>query len=242
MRRYSLLLGCLFMLCSCRERMDLAPVVESHGGSMYSGASQHIVHRYDTLYAIAFRYDQDYQTLALINHLRPPYTLYVGQTIRLKSNGPSFNPVVPHEIKRAARAPQRMRSLPKAATPVAVKINHRWVWPTRARRIISYFSPAAGRKGIDIAGHSGDKIYAANSGIIAYAGDGLTGYGNLIIIKHDNQLLTAYGHNAHNLVREGQHVRVGQVIADMGMLDRRYWGVHFEIRQLGKPINPLKYL
>jgi lipoprotein NlpD len=209
---------------------------------MNSGASDYIVQKYDTLYAIAFRYDQDYQTLARINHLRPPYTLYVGQWIRLKPDGPSFYPLVSHAVKRAAPPSQHLRSLPKASKSTGVKPTHQWVWPTRSRRVMSYFLPTAGQKGVDISGHSGDKIYAANSGVIAYAGDGLTGYGNLIIVKHDNQLLTAYGHNARNLVKEGQHVRVGQVIADMGMLDRRYWGVHFEIRQLGKPINPLTYL
>ena len=85
-------------------------------------------------------------------------------------------------------------------------------------------------------------MLAASSGVVAYAGSGQAGYGNLIIIKHDNQYLTAYGNNLRNLVREGQHIQTGQAIAEIGVVDRRYWGVHFEIRQAGKPVNPLNYL
>jgi len=229
MRRYLFLLGYIFMLSSCHERLDLAPVVELYGERMHSNASYHIVHRYDTLYAIAFRYDQSYQTLALLNHLTPPYKLYVGQSIRLKPDA-QFHPVL-----KVSHSSKHISTFVKVSSP-------KWVWPTRVRRVVTYFSPTAGQKGIDIVGRSGDKVYAANSGVIAYAGDGLTGYGNLIIIKHDNQLLTAYGHNAHNLVKEGQYVRAGQMIATMGMLDRGHCGLHFEIRQWGKPVNPLKYV
>jgi lipoprotein NlpD len=98
------------------------------------------------------------------------------------------------------------------------------------------------RKGIDIAGRKGDKVYAAQSGIVAYAGSGLANYGNLIIIKHPNNYLTAYGNNARNLVKEGQYVNSGQVIAEMGIINHQYYGLHFEIRQQGKPLNPLLFL
>ena len=78
--------------------------------------------------------------------------------------------------------------------------------------------------------------------MVAYAGNGLPGYGNLIILIHDNQFLTAYGNNARNLVKEGQRVQSGQVIAEMGIIDHRFYGVHFEIRQAGHPLNPLDFL
>ena len=109
-------------------------------------------------------------------------------------------------------------------------------------RVVATYVPQQGKKGIDIAGKKGDKIHAAAGGTVAYAGNGLSGYGNLIIIKHDNQYLTAYGDNLHNLVKEGQRIRRGQIIAEMGVVDRRFWGVHFEIRKAGKPVNPLNYL
>ena len=116
-----------------------------------------------------------------------------------------------------------------------------WLWPVNGR-VATQFIPQQGKKGIDIAGMKGEKIRASSGGVVAYAGSGLSGYGNLIIIKHNNQFLTAYGNNLRNMVHEGQQVKAGQVIAEMGVVDRRFWGVHFEIRRAGKPVNPLNYL
>jgi len=104
------------------------------------------------------------------------------------------------------------------------------------------FSPSNGRKGIDIAGKKGSKIRASSAGIVAYAGDGLPGYGHLVILKHDTEYLTAYGNNQKILVHSGQYVKQGQVIAEMGVVNRRFWGVHFEVRRRGEPVNPLNYL
>jgi lipoprotein NlpD len=90
--------------------------------------------------------------------------------------------------------------------------------------------------------HFSSPILAAASGVVAYAGHGLAGYGNLIIIKHDAQRLTAYGYNLRNVVHEGQHVLAGQKIAEMGAVDRRFWRLHFEVREAGRPVNPLRYV
>lgn len=232
----------LIFLTACQQRTDFAPVVEARPYRQFKPSPiSYIVKSHDTLYAIAFRYDKDYRLLAAINRLYPPYRLNVGQRLRLEpytfgqlpiSHQRSFMPL-PQKATRIQ--PQRItKSNGMAATSLR--------WPTRQRKIIRSFSPAQGRKGIDILGYRGDKIYAGANGIVAYAGDGLTGYGNLIIIKHNHQLLTAYGHNSRNLVREGQVVRTGQVIAEMGRIDRNAWGVHFETRVGGKPVNPLSYL
>jgi lipoprotein NlpD len=226
-KKWVLLIICI-CLCACTEREQLAPVTELRGREVNSHARQHTVERGETLYAIAFRYDQDYRQLAINNYLNSPYTLRVGQVIRLKPTGNAY--------------PQK-RSTPSARRPIieATPSYHDWQWPIRGR-IASTYAPSLGKKGIDIAGRKHDKIHAARSGIVAYAGNGLKGYGNLIIIKHDHHYLTAYGNNLKNLVKEGQHIKAGQAIAEIGVVDRRFFGVHFEIRKAGKPVNPLNYL
>jgi lipoprotein NlpD len=236
-KKYSLI---FFMLglASCAQREDLAPVVEVKWRDLNTHAKQHRVERGETLYAIAFRYDQDFRQLALINHLPAPYTLRVGQVLQLKSNQswspsqvqPSRKMGYTHSVPHYPRAPVPLERNAQA-----------WMWPIKGRVMTGYF-PALGKKGLDIAGKKGEKIHAARAGVVAYAGNGLAGYGNLIIIKHDNQFLTAYGDNFRNLVKEGQTVKMGQDIAEIGIVNRRFWGVHFEIRKAGQPINPLIYL
>lgn len=223
-------------LSACGQRDGLAPVAELNWRAANTHASQYAVMRGDTLYAIAFRFDKDYRELAEANHIYAPYSLRVGQIIRIQpGNTPINTRPEPRFIQSQAAKP---RFFQPSFMPTRTG---RWTWPARGR-VVANFVPEQGKKGLDIAGGKGDKIYAAGNGTVAYAGSGLSGYGNLIIIKHDNQFLTAYGNNERNLVNEGQRITAGQVIADMGVIDRRYWGVHFEIRQAGKPVNPLKYL
>jgi lipoprotein NlpD len=217
------------LLTACGEREGLAPVTELNWREVNSHATRHVVRRGETLYAIAFRYDQDYRQLAVANNLKSPYTVHVGQVIQLKPNGGYASPLPP--------APRAL--YPTAAKP---KFSYtKWLWPVRGR-VAANYAPINGQKGINIAGKKHEKVRAARAGVVAYAGSGLAGYGNLIIIKHDNQYLTAYGNNLRNFVKEGQHISAGQPIAEMGVIDRRYWGVHFEIRKLGQPVNPLNYL
>ena len=228
-------------LTACSERNGLAPVEEHRWRILHSNAKTVVVKRGDTLYSIAFRYDLDYRQMAAYNRLRSPYIVKIGQLLRLmpgrvpmgKANVSAPSHYSAH--KAAARVIQP--SVPK-------QVYHSspgWSWPARGK-VVAHFAPQNGIKGIKIAGKQGDKIYAALGGVVAYAGNGLAGYGNLIIIKHNDQFLTAYGHNLRNHVSEGQAVKTGQVIADMGMIERRYWGVHFEIRRLGQPMNPLGYI
>lgn len=226
-----------FMLTACGEREVLAPVVELKWRELNSNAKEHVVVRGETLYAVAFRYDQDYRQLAAVNHLRSPYTLRVGQVLYLRTT--RRYPVVTRQTVPVRRI-ETTHYMPQRSIDVTPNYNG-WMWPVRGRVVANYL-PQQGQKGIDIAGQKGEKIHAAASGTVAYAGNGLAGYGNLIIIKHNDQYLTAYGNNLHNLVKEGQHISQGQIIADMGVVDRRYWGVHFEIRKSGKPVNPLNYL
>ncbi len=234
----------VLVLCSCGQREGLAPVVEVNWQELNGHAKNHVVQRGETLYAIAFRYDKDYRQLALANRLSRPYTLRVGQKIYLQ---PSRYP-----MKKMTAPPLQypihyytntkpVQHISPQTSPVVPSNYTGWLWPIQGRVVANYV-PQQGKKGIDIAGKKGDKIHASRAGIVAYAGSGLSGYGNLIIIKHDNQFLTAYGNNLRNIVQEGQHISAGQTIAEIGVVDRRYWGVHFEIRKMGKPVNPMSYL
>ncbi|HET8748653.1 MAG TPA: peptidoglycan DD-metalloendopeptidase family protein, partial [Ramlibacter sp.] len=117
-----------------------------------------------------------------------------------------------------------------------------WSWPTSgAAAVVAGFDEQK-NKGIDIGGRAGDPVLAAADGRVVYAGAGLRGYGNLIILKHNNTYLTAYAHNQSLLVKEDQTVRKGQKIAEMGATDADRVKLHFEIRRQGKPVDPMKYL
>ncbi|MFO1399133.1 MAG: peptidoglycan DD-metalloendopeptidase family protein [Burkholderiales bacterium] len=116
-----------------------------------------------------------------------------------------------------------------------------WVWPAKGR-IVGSFSETANLKGIDIAGSAGTPVLASASGTVVYAGSGLRGYGKLIIVKHNKTYLSAYAHNREILVKEGQEVTKGQKIAEMGNTDATEVKLHFEIRRMGKPMDPTRYL
>lgn len=130
----------------------------------------------------------------------------------------------------------------KLADPVAGNAEDEgiaWMWPTDGK-VISGFDD--GKKGIDIAGKPGQEVLAAGAGKVMYAGSGIRGYGNLVIVKHTNNLLSAYAHNRAIVVKEGQAVTRGQKIAEMGNSDSDAVKLHFEIRQQGKPVDPAKFL
>lgn len=137
-------------------------------------------------------------------------------------------PVVKDAVKEAP---------PKEADDTALD----WMWPAQGKTVAE-FSEAQSSKGIDIAGTAGQPIYAAAAGKVVYSGSGLRGYGKLVIIKHNAIYLSAYAHNQAVLVKEGQTVQRGQKVAEMGNTDADQVKLHFEIRQMGKPVDPMKYL
>jgi lipoprotein NlpD len=141
---------------------------------------------------------------------------------------PATPPVVKDIVKDA---------VPKEADDTALD----WMWPAQGKTIAE-FSEAQSSKGIDIAGTAGQPIYAAAAGKVVYSGSGLRGYGKLVIIKHNAIYLSAYAHNQTVLVKEGQAVQRGQKVAEMGNTDADRVKLHFEIRQMGKPVDPMKYL
>lgn len=223
-----LVAGCM-LLVSCGERQGLAPVEELRWIPFNENALLHVVRPKDTLFSIAFRYEKDYHQLAKLNHIRPPYNIKPGQRIRLA--GASL-PKAPVRKKRGAILSQYYRPS---------NSNISWQWPLKGK-LKQEFSPAFGRKGIDICVDKQQPVRAASDGVVAYSGDGIPGYGHLIIVKHNQQYLTAYAHNAKNLVKEGQKVTKGQEIAYTGLISSHIRGVHFELRKNGKPVNPLNYL
>lgn len=126
--------------------------------------------------------------------------------------------------------------------PLPAVANGAWRWPTEGRVMSTFAAGDPGRKGIDISGQIGQPIVAAGDGEVVYSGEGMIGYGQLIIIKHSNALLSAYGHNRNRLVKEGDRVKAGQQIAEMGATNGDQPALHFEIRQGGKPVDPTRFL
>ncbi len=156
-------------------------------------------------------------------------------------------PVLPPP-STTARAEPKGEAKPDARTeakpaPAAADDEDRldWIWPATGK-LVAGFSDTANLKGIDIAGKAGQPVLASAPGKVVYAGTGLRGYGKLIIIRHSKNYLSAYAHNKDILVKEGQQVTRGQKIAEMGNTDADQVKLHFEIRRLGKPMDPLKYL
>jgi lipoprotein NlpD len=202
----------------------------------------HIVNKGDTLYSIAWRYGQDVRDVAEWNGLKPPYTIYPRQRLRVMAPEKPYVKTVhtgkqkkhnSHKVKKTHQTKQKNRNQ-------GGKIS--WQWPTKGKIISSYSANNAGRQGIDIVGTSGQPVYAAASGKVVYSGEGLRGYGKLIIIKHNDTFFSAYAHNRRLHVREQQKVKKGQHIADMGKSGTDQVMLHFEVRQNGTPVNPVKYL
>jgi len=190
-------------------------------------SDQHIVRKGETLFSIAWRYGKDVDDIARWNRLGDGSLIYPGQVLRLTpSAGASGGRSTPQ------------RSLPKipAQPPPA------WAWPTAGRINVDFGGKPGTGTGILVNGRAGQPVYAAASGVVVYAGSGLIGYGQLIILKHNDTYLSAYGYNASLLVKEGQSIRKGQQIATMGEGPERKPRLHFEIRRNGKPVNPRQYL
>ena len=230
------------------------------------------VRRGDTLYSIAWQNGLNFRQLADMNGIRSPYTIYVGQTLRvaapaINASPPEAAPDVtpaPHQadpvrskspvlaggatpsspVPAAPAAPARVAAAQPAeeSEPALSNAVSRWVWPTRGPLLRGYSPQGNGKKGIDIGGKTGQPVRAAADGRVVYSGSGLVGYGRLIIIKHNDNLLSAYGHNSELLVAEGDYVKAGQVIAKMGSTGTSSTRLYFEIRQDGKPVSPLRYL
>jgi lipoprotein NlpD len=197
-----------------------------------SAPSQHIVRSGETLFSIAWRYGKDPADVARWNRLGDGSLIFPGQTLRLTP---------PTGGSTRASAPARRSSTP-SLPEIPSQPSPKWMWPTNGRIDVEFGGKPGSGTGVLINGRPGQAIQAAAPGRVVYAGSGLVGYGQLIIVKHNDTYLSAYGYNASLLVKEGQSITKGQKIATMGEGPERKARLHFEIRRNGKPVNPRQYL
>ena len=222
----------------------------------------------DTLIRIGMDNGQSWRDIARWNNIENPNLIETGQVLRVtppEETGVVVRPVsstnvvtspapantasatAPASNTASVRPPASAANPPNASTPANNLANTdsaedtvSFQWPTRGN-VLAGFDEVK-NKGIDIAGKAGDPVLAAADGKVVYAGSGLRGYGNLVILKHNNTYLTAYAHNQSLLVKEDQAIKRGQKIAEMGNSDADQVKLHFEIRRQGKPVDPAKYL
>lgn len=253
--RYRLfpLLAMGVLLGACGGETPKAPVKEQRVATRAPEASTREVRAGDTLYSIAWESGRDYRELASWNHITPPYVIKAGQVLHLyppKTARPATPEPKPPSTAakpdatrgKTARKKSAAKSEPakteKAPGKTAPTKFGPWAWPADGT-LIERFGPT---KGIGIAGKKGQAVLAAAPGTVVYRGSGLRGYGELIIIKHDADFLSAYAHNDRILVKEGNVIRRGQKIAEMGSSGTDRVKLHFEIRHRGTPVDPMAYL
>ncbi len=217
------------------------PVRDSGQNVARHPAGVRVVQRGDTLFTLSWQHGLDYQTVAAWNGITPPYTIYPGQTLRLYPPNRAARPASPPPLTTPLPA-GASPALPQPASTANADASVRWQWPASGPILRRFDGEASGKKGISIGGTSGHQVRAAAAGRVVYSGSGLVGYGRLIILKHNNTYLSAYGHNQDLFVQEDAEVRAGQVIADMGSSGTNRIQLHFEIRRNGKPVDPLRYL
>jgi lipoprotein NlpD len=246
-------------LSGCSGKGRLAPVDERAIGGARSSARVmptaesaskpgfYTVKPGDTLIRIGMDSGQSWRDIMRWNKLDNANLIEPGQVLRVTppaADAPVVRPVAsPASPAASAPTPVASAQTPPAALPAATSVTEEVIsfqWPARGNLIAGF--DESKNKGLDIGGKVGDPVSAAADGRVVYAGAGLRGYGNLIILKHNNTYLTAYAHNQTLLVKEDQVIKRGQKIAEMGNSDADQVKLHFEIRRQGKPVDPAKYL
>lgn len=243
-------------LLACAGNSTHAPVVERRMPVDYV-PENHTVVRGETLYSIAWRYGLDHDRLTAANRIRSPYLIHPGQKLSLKTassatkikdSEKTHNTTAAGANKRAvSSASNKTKSFAgnnrkSSSTKNSSANSGKWYWPASGRLLTGYSGRGKVHKGIDIGGNIGDAVKSTQAGTVVYAGSGLTGYGKLVIVKHNSQYLSAYAHNSRILVAEGRSVKAGAKIAEMGRSGSTQTKLHFEIRRQGKPVDPLGLL
>jgi lipoprotein NlpD len=217
-KRVLFLLLALVIGCSPQHSKFIKlPPVRDGWQEPAAGKNAYVVQKRDTLYSIAWAFGLDYRDLAKKNNINFPYFLRLGQRLYIVA------PKITNDKFK-------------------VQLLKGWSWPAQGAIATRFDSNLVGNRGIDIKGKQGDPILASNSGKVVYSGMGIRSYGKLLIIKHNNDYLSAYAYNKAILVHEGQTVVARQKIATMGSDDAGNIRLHFEIRRIGKPVDPLLYL
>lgn len=229
-----------------QRHVRTAPIADPPGS--------YTVRRGDTLYSIAWRYGMDYRHLASINGISGSYDIYPGEKLRFKGSPVRSNQTTKsrenvakrNQIRHnAGQGATKSHTRTKAVTQNAISSADKrvtWHWPVKGKIIGRFRSAGLGNKGLDISARTGEPVHSAANGVVVYAGSGLLGYGNLVIINHNQKYLSAYAHNSRILVKENEQVKAGQKIAEIGSTGASRPMLHFEIRRDGKPVDPLKYL
>ncbi|MET4001176.1 peptidoglycan DD-metalloendopeptidase family protein [Marinobacterium sp. MBR-109] len=259
------LISLMLLLQGCSS--GYAPVSERSMGARSEARgpapASYRVQRGDTLYSISFRYGLDYREVARWNSIDSRYFIYPGQTLKLRPNSgskvsaasstaaskpPSTAVAASAETARPAANPNRSATTARtsSSSPPSASAGGTgpvsWQWPHKGRIISRFGGGEPANKGLDIAGNAGEPVKAAAGGEVVYAGNGLLGYGNLVIINHNQRYLSAYAHNSRIFVREGDKVKAGEKIAEIGNTGATRTMLHFEIRRDGNPVDPLRYL
>tara|TARA_R110001583_G_scaffold5576_2_gene29990 strand:- start:1407 stop:2252 length:846 start_codon:yes stop_codon:yes gene_type:complete len=253
MTKFWQIIGFYSLICvlvSCSTNGSFAPSSDRYNPSERT-PPYYIVSAGDTLFSIAWRYGFGLEGLAHANSIAAPYTIYPGQAILLKESDQPHAAKVAAAKPRAVAPTRKNADLAPKATPVAAKptikpavqiANESWRWPVNGPVVRPFVASGQAHKGIDIKGKMGEPVYASKSGEVVYAGSGLVGYGNLLILKHSDRFLSAYGHNRRIKVKEGEKVKAGQAIAELGDSGTDSVKLHFEVRVNGKPVDPLRLL
>lgn len=230
-----LVISVLFLVaCSSSQHV---PVIDSTAQEVVKD-ERYIVQKGDSLYSIAFRHSLNHLQLAAANNIEPPYKIYPGDVIYLREAPIKKKPVAKPKSSKPAEKPVVVKKPDPSAVPF-----HQpgpWIWPVKGKIVKTFDNSLS--KGIDIVAAIGTPVRSSKAGKVIYAGNRLKGYGNLIIVRHDSRYLSAYAHNRAILVKEGQSVKQGDTIAELGMSGTESPKLHFEIRLDGKPINPASLL
>lgn len=225
-------LGIAMLLCAGLLIAGCSGSKSSDSGAVYT------VKRGDTLYRISRTTGTSVKDLARLNGISPPYTIEVGQKLKLGGSKTVSSKSTKKSTTKTAARPSS--SVPQSSWP---PVGQRcWLWPANGKVILPYSTADGGNKGIDISAARGTPVYAAGAGKVVYVGNQLRGYGNLIMIKHSEDYITAYAHNDTMLVNNGQSVKAGQKIATMGSTDAASVRLHFQIRYRATAIDPQRYL
>lgn len=217
------------------------------GGAQNRGAGWYLMKPTDSIHSVAWRYDLDVNDIARWNGLSNAETVKPGDYIRLieperYEEVQQPKKISSRKIKRPVTAKKTTKKTVKKPIPSSTKSLLSWQWPTKGKLLNRFSVNDVHKRGIDIAGKLRQPIHAVSSGRVVYSGNGLDGYTNLIIIKHNEQYLSAYSNNENRLVKEGQTIKKGMKIAEMGKDGDNNYILHFQIRKNGKPVDPLKYL